>query len=137
MENKTDLPIEHVSVKTKLSFSLGGFASGIFSGFPFAYLTFFYQTKLGTNANLLVIGWMMFAIWNTINDPIASYFIDNTRTKIGRRTPFIRYGSVFYGLAFIFCWIPISPLDNQIGLFLNFILALYYAIFSPTASLDV
>ena len=125
MKENIELPEELVSVKTKLSFSIGGLANGLLNGLVFANLTFFYQIKLGADAGLLMIGWLIFAIWNTINDPIASYIVDNTRTKIGRRVPYIRYGSIFYGLAFIFCWFPISPLDNQMGLFINFLAALF------------
>lgn len=125
MENKVDIPEEFISVKTKLSYSMGGLANNLLNGLVFANLTFFYQIKLGADTNSLLIGWMIFAIWNTINDPIASYFIDNTRTSIGRRIPYIRYGSLFYGITFIFCWFPISPLNNQIGLFFNFLAALF------------
>jgi len=112
MKENFELPEELVSAKIKLSFSIGGLANGLLNGLVFANLTFFYQIKLGADAGLLMIGWLIFAIWNTLNDPIASYIVDNTRTKIGRRIPYIRYGSIFYGLAFIFCWFPISPLDN-------------------------
>jgi len=125
MKENFELPEELVSVKAKLSFSIGGLANGLLNGLVFANLTFFYQIKLGADAGLLMIGWLIFAIWNTLNDPIASYIVDNTRTKIGRRIPYIRYGSIFYGLAFIFCWFPIAPLDNQIGLFINFLAALF------------
>jgi len=125
MDDKIALPKEYVSVKIKLNFSLGSLANGLMSGLVFANLTFYYNIKLGADWGLLSIGWLIFAIWNTLNDPIASYFIDNTRTKIGRRIPFIRYGSIFYGLTFLFCWFPISPLDNQVGLFFNFLAALF------------
>ena len=125
MSTNIEMPEEHVSVKTKLNFSIGSLASDLLNGLVFGNLTFFYQVKLGADAGLLAIGWLIFAIWNTVNDPIASYFVDNTRTKIGRRIPYIRYGSIFYGLAFIFCWFPISPLDNEIGLFINFLAALF------------
>ncbi|MFX0048689.1 MAG: MFS transporter, partial [Candidatus Hermodarchaeota archaeon] len=108
-----------------LSYSIGGLANGLLNGLVFANLTFFYNVKLGADEGLLIIGWLVFIIWNVINDPIASYIVDNTRTKIGRRVPYIRYGSIFYGLAFIFCWFPISPLDNQVGLFINFTAALF------------
>ncbi|NVM16947.1 MAG: MFS transporter [Candidatus Lokiarchaeota archaeon] len=125
MNENIELPEESVSVKAKLSYSIGGLANGLLNGLVFANLTFFYNVKLGADEGLLIIGWLIFIIWNTINDPIASYIVDNTRTKIGRRVPYIRYGSIFYGLAFIFCWFPISPLDNQVGLFINFTLALF------------
>jgi GPH family glycoside/pentoside/hexuronide:cation symporter len=125
MNDSIEIPKERVSIKTKLSYSIGGLANGLLNGLVFGNLTFFYQIKLGADPGLLAIGWLIFAIWNTANDPIVSYFVDNTRTKIGRRIPYIRYGSIFYGLAFIFCWFPISPLDNQIGLFINFMAALF------------
>ena len=120
-----DIPVEYVPLKIKINFSFGSFANNMLNGFVFANLTFFYQIKLGLAAELLGIGWLIFAIWNTLNDPLASYLIDNTRTKIGRRIPYIRYGSFLYGLAFIFCWFPIAPLDNEIFLFLNFLAALF------------
>jgi len=125
MNENIELPEESVPVKVKLSYSIGGLASGLLNGLVFGNLTFFYQIKLGANVGLLAIGWLIFAFWNTANDPIVSYIVDNTRTKIGRRIPYIRYGSIFYGLTFIFCWFPISPLDNEIGLFLNFLAALF------------
>ena len=125
MNENIEMSEEYISVKTKLSFSIGGLANGILNGFVFANLTFFYNVKLGAREDLLIFGWLIFIIWNTINDPIAAYIVDNTRTKIGRRVPYIRYGSIFYGLAFIFCWFPISPLDNQVGLFINFVAALF------------
>lgn len=102
MRENNELLEELVSAKTKLSFSIGGLANGLLNGLVFANLTFFYQIKLGADAGLLMIGWLIFAIWNTLSDPIASYIVDNTRTKIGRRFPYIRYGSIFYGLAFVF-----------------------------------
>jgi GPH family glycoside/pentoside/hexuronide:cation symporter len=125
MQNDIDILQEYVPVKTKVNFSLGSLANSFLNGFVFANITFFYQIKLGLAANFLGIGWLIFAVWNTLNDPLASYLIDNTRTKIGRRIPYIRYGSFLYGLAFIFCWFPIAPLDNQLLLFINFLAALF------------
>lgn len=116
---------ERVPFKEKFSFSLGGFANAILNSLVFGNLTFFYNVKLGADKDLLGIAWLIFAIWNTVNDPLASYVIDNTRTKLGRRIPYIRYGSFLYGLAFLFCWFPISPLESDIGLFLNFLVALF------------
>jgi GPH family glycoside/pentoside/hexuronide:cation symporter len=125
MSQKIELPEEKLTKKTKLGFSFGSLANNILNGFVFANITFFYNQKLNADASLLAFAWLLFAIWNTVNDPIVSYFIDNTRTKIGRRIPYIRYGSFLYALAFIFCWIPIAPQGNQIALFFNFLLVLF------------
>ena len=64
MKENIELPEELVSVKTKLSFSIGGLANGLLNGLVFSNLTFFYQIKLGADAGLLMIGWLIFAIWN-------------------------------------------------------------------------
>ncbi|MBD3196724.1 MAG: MFS transporter [Candidatus Lokiarchaeota archaeon] len=125
MEKPTKISEEKVPIKAKLSFSFGGLGNGLLNSLVFANLTFFYNIKLGADKDILGIGWLIFMFWNTINDPIASYIIDNTRTKLGRRIPYIRYGSFFYGLAFLFCWFPIAPLDNELLLFINFLAALF------------
>lgn len=125
MENDIEIPEEHVPFKVKANLGIGGFANTMLNGFVQANITFYYTEKLGAEPTLIAIAWLLFAIWNTINDPIISYFIDNTRTKIGRRIPYIRYGSLFYGLAFIFCWFPIAQVGDEWGLFFNFLLALF------------
>ena len=116
---------EKVSAKIKFNFALGGFANSFLNGFVFSNLTFYYTEKLGADPKLIGIAWMIFMIWNVINDPIASYIIDNTRTKSGRRIPYIRWGSFAYGAVFIFCWFPIAPIGNDWGLFWNFLVALF------------
>nr|MDO8111403.1 MFS transporter [Candidatus Sigynarchaeota archaeon] len=78
---------ETVPRKVKFSLGLGGFKNGFLSGFPFANMTFFYEQKIGLHADLIGYAWLIFAIWNTLNDPLFSYIIDNTRTRIGRRIP--------------------------------------------------
>ncbi|MGQ4875944.1 MAG: MFS transporter [Promethearchaeia archaeon] len=125
MTEDIEIPKEHVPIKMQINYGLGSFANNLLNGFVFANITFFYNQKLGLDASLLGIAWLLFGIWNTINDPIASYLIDNTRTKIGRRIPYIRYGSFLYGLTFIFCWFPLIEPGNQIGLFFNFFLVLF------------
>ncbi len=125
MTSCPESPKEHIPFKTKFNYSIGSNSSGLLMNLVFANVSYYYVEKLGANAALIGIAWLLFGIWNTINDPIASYIIDNTRTKIGRRKPYIRYGSVFYGLAFIFCWFPFAQPGDQIGLFINFFLALF------------
>ncbi|MEX2681306.1 MAG: MFS transporter [Candidatus Sigynarchaeota archaeon] len=116
---------ESIPRKVKLYLGLGNFANGFLNGFPFANMTFFYEEKVGLHPDLVGWAWLIFAIWNTLNDPLFSYIIDNTRTRIGRRIPYIRYGSVFYVAAFLFCWFPIAAPGDQLGLFINFLVALF------------
>lgn len=123
-EESLEIPKEHVPFKSKAALGIGGIGNSLLSGITYAAITFFYNAKLGVNEWLLGIGWLVFMIWNTINDPIFGNWMDNSKHKLGRRVPFIRYGAPIYGLTFIFCWYPVVPLDNELALFFNFLLSL-------------
>jgi GPH family glycoside/pentoside/hexuronide:cation symporter len=119
---KTQLDV--LPSKIKISYALGQTACGIITGIVYASITYFYNTKMGMDGLLLGTAWLIFGIWNTINDPIVSYISDNTRHRLGRRTPYIRYGSWVHGILFILAWYPLVNPEDQIGLFINFIIIL-------------
>jgi GPH family glycoside/pentoside/hexuronide:cation symporter len=47
---------------------------------------------------------LVYAIWNAINDPLFGYITDNTRSKLGRRIPYMRFTAPFLALTFILVW---------------------------------
>ncbi|MHA1512348.1 MAG: MFS transporter, partial [Promethearchaeota archaeon] len=110
--------------KTKWAFGLIGTASSALEGTVFGSITFFYNIKMGLGTELIGIAWIIFGFWNAINDPIFGVLEERTRTKIGRRIPYIRYGSFFFGLFFILSWFPFFG-TSQTALFLNFVVVLF------------
>jgi len=91
-------------------------------------LTYYFTRVRGLEPELAALVWLLFALWNAINDPLFGYISDRTKSKLGRRKPYIRYGAPFITLAFIFLWLdlPSTPsiLFSQmlVGLFLYDIL---------------
>ena len=87
------------------------------------YIQFLYIDILGLKASLVGIGWSLYGIWNAFNDPIAGYLSDNTRTKWGRRRPWIASAFIPLGLFFYLLWVPPSPLveGGEVPLFIYFI----------------
>lgn len=75
--------------------------SGVFS----AMLTIFYQDYLGVAAKWIAIASTIYAIWNALNDPIFGYISDSTRSKHGRRIPYMRYTAPFLALSFVLVWL--------------------------------
>ena len=89
-------------------------------------LTYFYFNLLGLKAELISLVWLLFGIWNAINDPLFGYISDRTKTKLGRRIPYIRYGAPIFVLAFILFWLEIPGIgSSQAALFTQMLLALF------------
>ena len=115
---------DNIPRKTKWAFGLIGAASAALDGTVFGSITFFYNVKMGLDSNLVGIAWLIFGIWNAINDPIFGILEERTKTKIGRRIPYIRYGAFIYGLFFILSWFPFFG-TTQIALFFNLLAVLF------------
>ncbi|TFH26875.1 MAG: MFS transporter, partial [Promethearchaeota archaeon] len=116
---------EHVPTKTKVAFGTIGAGVTMLSGIGLgAAITFFYNIKLGLSEELTALAWLIFGIWNAINDPLFGILEEKTKTKIGRRIPYIRYGAPVFALTFIFCWYPIFK-SSEMGLFWNLLLVLF------------
>ncbi|MCP4760721.1 MAG: hypothetical protein GY870_02995 [archaeon] len=87
------------------------------------YLNHFVFT-LGLDPNLFIIANVIYLFWNTLNDLIFGIYADRTTHKLGRRIPYIRYGSPLIFISFLFLWLPIPGLDSGIFLFLKFLLGI-------------
>lgn len=117
---------EKLSLKSKFAYGGLGAGIGLPSQIAFSAITFFYNTVLGLNAELIGIAWLIFAFWNAFNDPLFGFIEDRTKSeKYGRRIPYIRFGAPIYGIVFITCWIPFVDVNNQIALFFNLTVVLF------------
>ena len=53
--------------------------------------------------------------WDYINDPIFGHLTDRTRSRWGRRRPYLLFGFIPFGLAFVLLWCR-PPITNPWGL---------------------
>jgi len=116
---------EVLTRKSKVAYGSANTAGNILSGIGFTAITFYYNVKLGLAAELIGIAWLIFAFWNAINDPLFGYIEDRTKSDLGRRIPYIRYGAPVYGVLFVLCWIPLVDINNEMALFLYFLIILF------------
>lgn len=116
---------EVLTKKSKVAYGSVNTAGNILSGIGFTAITFYYNVKLGLAAELIGVAWLIFAVWNAINDPLFGYIEDRTKSDLGRRIPYIRYGAPVYGVLFVLCWIPLVDINNEMALFLYFLIILF------------
>jgi len=115
----TDQPMP---ISTKLSFSykfywgVAALGTSLISGIYGGLLTIFYQDYLGLTARWIGIAATIYAVWNALNDPLFGYITDNTRSKHGRRIPYMRFTAPFLALTFILVWFA-PPKAGQQTLF--------------------
>jgi len=70
------------------------------------YIQFLYIDTLGVRAAWIGVVWAIYGIWNSINDPLSGYLSDRTRTRWGRRLPWM-YGSLLpLVITFYLLWFP-------------------------------
>ncbi|BCN29323.1 MFS transporter [Anaeromicropila herbilytica] len=117
---------EKVSLKSKLWLSgadgLCGVLCGLITGGGF---TVFFTRWMGLDSKKASLVWLLFGIWNAVNDPLFGFISDRTKSKIGRRRPYIRYGAPIYAVIFVLCWIKWPFAGNQWGMFLQMLISLF------------
>jgi len=101
----------------KVIWGVAALGTSLISGTYGALLPIFYQDYLGLAARWIAIASAIYAVWNAINDPLFGYITDNTRSKHGRRIPYMRFTAPFLALTFILIWFA-PPQAGQQGLFI-------------------
>jgi GPH family glycoside/pentoside/hexuronide:cation symporter len=97
------------------------------------YMFFFYTTTFAINPLWLAFWQPALKIFDVITDPLVGEWSDRTRTKMGKRRPWILVGSIALGIVFPMAWMPTfvmfwDPLPSVMSIFIYFMLfkLLYY-----------
>ena len=113
----TDQPASQVPLKQHLNYSLGTFAPSALIVFSRSFLLFFYSQVVGLDPWLAGIALTVGRVWDAIADPVMGAISDRTRSRWGRRRPYIIFGAVPLAIAYVSMWVP--PIGwSQTGLFL-------------------
>lgn len=96
-----------------------GFAISVETFNTFAY--FYYIDFLGLTITLVALARTIYAIWDAVNDSLFGYLSDNTRTRLGRRRPWLLMSVPLLALCFVFIFVvPVVP-GNKNLLFFVFV----------------
>jgi GPH family glycoside/pentoside/hexuronide:cation symporter len=106
----------------KIAYSFGAIATALSYQAFSTYFVFFYTDVMKLFPWLVSAGMLVYAIWNAVNDPLAGFISDITRTRIGRRIPFIIFGTLPFALCYFLVWTPPVGAAAMALLFLYFLI---------------
>lgn len=84
----------------KLGYGIGDISSNFFIVISGFYLLFFLTDVVGVAPALAGLVLLFPKLWDVISDPIMGAISDRTRSRWGRRRPYLLYGAVPFGLTF-------------------------------------
>lgn len=114
--NEKSIDREKLYFSTKLAYGSGDMGPAITANILVFFLLYFFTNVAGLPAalagSILAIG----KIGDAINDPIAGILSDRTRTRWGRRIPWMLFGAIPFGILFFLQWIvPTFSQDPEVN----------------------
>lgn len=109
------------SIKKALAYGIGQFSDTIAIQMFIFYIFTFYYAVVGLDVNLITLVYILWSIWNSINDPLMGTLSDRMGSRLGRRKPFIMISLVPLCIILFLLWTPV--LTNEISKFLYFLIS--------------
>ena len=95
-----------LGLATKLTYGFGAVAYGIKdNGFAY-FLLLFYGTVVGLEPALAGTALLIALVFDSLSDPVVGYWSDNTRSRWGRRHPFMYAAAIPVALCYSLLWQP-------------------------------
>jgi len=125
-------PEDRVPLMEKVAYSMG-VVSDHYANVCLAwiFLTPFFVDFLGLGATVVGLALGAARCWDAFTDPVVGRISDGTKSRYGRRKPFIFVGAILTGLMFPVIWmVPESWSSAAITAYLFVALIVFYSVYS-------
>ena len=129
--NNTIAAADRVPLKQKLAYGLGGPVDilAIWIFVSIAYPVFNMELQMSPTRVAVIL--MALRLWDGIADPVMGWISDNTRSRWGRRRPFIFIGAILASITYpIIWWFPMDLSHDQLMIWVIGFGILFYTCFT-------
>ena len=117
---------EKISTRTKWIYGSGDLGFSLTNTILSVYFALFLTDVVGVKPSIAAIAIFVGSTWDYVNDPIVGYISDRTRSRWGRRRPFLLFGALPFAATFLLLWWKppfVSPVS--LGIYYSIVFALY------------
>ena len=120
-----------LSLGTKLGFGVGDFGANLVFQSTFIFLIFYFTDVFGIAAPIAGTIFLISKAWDAVSDPVVGYLSDRTKTRWGKKRPYLLFGALPLGVFFFLLFAsPAMPLGFKpyYGLIMFLLVCTFYAI---------
>jgi len=131
MKNAETLSNGRLSVRTRLGFGIGDFGANLVFQSTLIFLIFYFTDVFGIAAAIAGTIFLVAKAWDAVCDPIVGYLSDRTRTRWGKKRPYLLFGAIPLGVAYFFLFAspPMSQAFKPVyGMILFLLFCTCYAV---------
>ncbi|MBN2083746.1 MAG: MFS transporter [Anaerolineales bacterium] len=112
--------------REKWAYGSGDLSFSLVTTIVGAFFAIFLTDVVGVPASVAALAIFVGGTWDYINDPVIGYLSDRTRTRWGRRRPFLLFGAIPLMLAFtLMWWKPPFTEPLALGIYFSLVFILY------------
>ena len=98
---------DKVSTGKMMSYGMAPFIANLTNASYNILLFYYYEVELGLSIALVGLSFVIYAVWNMVNDPLTGFFTDKPMRwskKYGLRTPWIVIGGILMIISYYFLY---------------------------------
>ena len=116
---------ERVPLREKIFYGMGGLMDGGGVALMSCVLLNYMTNSLGIAATVASTIMMASKAWDAVSDPLMGAISDNTRSKYGRRKPYMFFGGILIVVALCLLFLPLNRFDISTGGKVAYMLVMY------------